>query len=148
MNLFNLIKKASTFVLYSSIISSLVNSASLNQFIKALETVESGGNPAAIGDSGAAIGALQIHYPLWLDSKDKVGGSYQDCFKKNYSEKIAAAYFRRYFPQAVLAADYETLAKGWNAGPAWQRKPAAVQLRLNKYWHKVSLCMKADGLKN
>lgn len=51
------------------------------------------------GDSGRAIGPYQIWEVYWQDAIEydpSIGGTYQDCRKKSYAEKVIRAYMERY----------------------------------------------------
>ncbi len=106
---------------------------SLNQFLKALHQVESGGREGVIiGDNGKALGPLQIHRVYWNDVASKVGGRYEDVTNYNYSTKVVLAYFLKYAKDALKNKDWETLAKIHNGGPKGHKKKST-----EKYWQKV-----------
>jgi len=108
------------------------------QLLHALWMVESGGkdNPPD-GDGGKAIGPYQLWECYWKDAIEhdpSIGGTYQDCRKKEYAEKIIVAYMCRYAPKNATA---EQIARIHNAGPqGWKKK---VSL---KYWEKVKKNLK------
>ena len=71
------------------------------ELAKAVHQVESSGrtDKNIIGDSGKAIGPLQIHYSNWKDATDfdkTIGGKYSDCHSLKYSKLVFDAYLRRY----------------------------------------------------
>jgi hypothetical protein len=101
------------------------HSAPPDAFWRALHLVETGGRHGAIlGDNGKALGPLQIHRAYWQDAR--VGGRYEDCADLDYSKRVAAAYLKRYAPEAWAKGDVETLARVHNGGPAGARKPATI----------------------
>jgi hypothetical protein len=101
------------------------HSAPPDSFWRALHLVETGGRRGAIlGDNGKALGPLQIHRAYWQDAR--VGGRYEDCADFDYSKRVAAAYLRRYAPEAWDKGDIFTLARIHNGGPQGARKPATV----------------------
>jgi hypothetical protein len=101
------------------------HSAPPDSFWRALHLVETGGRRGAIlGDNGKALGPLQIHRAYWQDAR--VGGRYEDCADLDYSKRVAAAYLKRYAPEAWAKGDVETLARVHNGGPAGARKPATI----------------------
>jgi hypothetical protein len=106
-------------------------SATDAKFFRALNAVEASGRDGAIvGDGGRALGPYQIHRAYWLDSR--VPGSYQDVTNRAYAERVVSAYLRRYAPSAVVAGDYQTMARIHNGGPAGASKAATLP-----YWRKV-----------
>ena len=104
-----------------------------NSLLYAIHQVESSGSTKdnIIGDKGKAIGPLQIHKAAWIDATqyDKsIKGSYQDCYKLDYSRKIFLAYMQRYGKGKTI----EQQARIWNGGPKGYKKSATI-----KYWEKV-----------
>lgn len=107
-------------------------SYSNDELVKAIHKVESGGRVGKIlGDSGRALGPLQIHYANWKDatSFDKsIGGTYSDCQDLNYSIKIFNAYMKKY----ADGKDTEDKARIWNGGPQGHKKSVT-----KNYWKAV-----------
>ena len=66
----------------------------LPQLISALILVESGGDPRMIGDSGSAIGCLQIHQPFVTDVNKYFGTtfSHEQMFDPQ-SARLCAVYW-------------------------------------------------------
>ena len=94
-------------------------------FFRALHQVETSGRTGAIlGDSGKALGPLQIHRAYWADSG--VAGRYEDCAGLAYSQRVVAAYLKRHAPLAWAKGDVTTLAKVHNGGPKGASKPATI----------------------
>ena len=94
-------------------------------FFRALHVVETSGRTGAIlGDSGKALGPLQIHKAYHADAR--VGGDYSRCADLEYSKRVVSAYLQRYAPAAWAAGDVTTLARIHNGGPRGATKPATV----------------------
>lgn len=105
-------------------------------FYRALHTVETGGRTGRIeGDSGAALGPLQIHRAYHADSG--VPGTYEQCADLTYSRRVVAAYLQRYAPKAYDKGDVKTLARVHNGGPKGHLKAATLP-----YWIKVQRALK------
>jgi hypothetical protein len=103
------------------------------ELAKAIHQVESSGRTDGkiVGDNGAAIGPLQIHYANWKDAVEfdkSIGGQYSDCHKLKYSQLIFDAYLRRY----GKGKSAEERARIWNGGPKGNEKSVTVA-----YWKKV-----------
>ncbi|HEX5050167.1 MAG TPA: hypothetical protein VFZ65_00215 [Planctomycetota bacterium] len=106
------------------------------QVLDAIRFVESSHRDAVPdGDDGRAIGPFQIHREYWQDAlkaEPSLGGSYQDCRRRDYAERIVAAYMRRWVPDAWAAGDAEVLARVHNGGPKGAQNPATLG-----YWARV-----------
>ena len=106
----------------------------LGPLIAALITVETGGcrNPdLAIGDGGAAIGALQIHRAVVVDANRIAGTSYthQQMTNRVAARRVCEIYLTHYGKGCTT----EQLARKWNGGgPAGDKKSATIA-----YWNKV-----------
>ncbi len=104
--------------------------------LDAIRFVESSGRKdPPDGDQGRAIGPFQIHHGYWLDAvsfEPKIGGSYQDCRKRAYAERIVTAYMRRYVRAAWTRGDAQIIARVHNGGPRGHRIQATLA-----YWAKV-----------
>lgn len=112
--------------------------------LDALIQVESSGNDDAVGDGGKAIGCLQIWKVYWIDATERsgIGGSYKDCFDRDYAKSIVDAYMTRYAKEAwtdPTKFDAEKCARIHNGGPKGYKKKAT-----EKYWRKVSKLLE-DG---
>lgn len=120
-----------TLILSSFLLAFPLQAEIPESFFRALGKIESDNNVLAIGDNKKAIGIYQIHYNYWLDATtfDKtIDGTYQDCFKKEYSKRVVSAYLKRYCPNG----DVQQLARTHNGGPSWRKKYHLT----NKYWEK------------
>lgn len=103
------------------------------KLLDAIATVESSGNPEAIGDNGNALGMYQIWNVYWMDAVEhspEIGGDYEDVFDPEYAESVVLAYWDRYGARC----DYtlEGLAKIHNGGPRGHMKDVCAP-----YWEKV-----------
>jgi hypothetical protein len=106
--------------------------------LDAIRWVESRNRPDADvpdGDDGLAIGPYQIHRVYWLDAHafdPTLGGSYQDCRRRDYAERVVDAYMRRYAAEAWRVGDGEHVARVHNGGPEGHSKRAT-----EPYWRRV-----------
>ena len=106
------------------------------KFFNALHQVEASGRTGkVIGDSGKALGPLQIHRAYFLDAAayDKsLGKDYSKVQDLAFAKRVVKAYLRRYAADAVKRNDYQTLARIHNGGPQGHKNAATM-----KYWQKV-----------
>jgi len=107
--------------------------------IEALILVESGGDPSAVGDSGKALGCLQIHEAVVQDVNRfyKKAFTHRDALDPAKAREICRLYLT-HWQQYYLATQGKTLtdqdlARIWNGGPTGWTKYAT-----RKYWAKVS----------
>lgn len=106
--------------------------------LNALRWVESRNRPddqIPDGDDGLAIGPYQIHRAYWRDAYEQdaaLGGSYQDCRRRSYAERVIDAYMRRYAPEAWRLGRGERIARVHNGGPEGHQKRATYA-----YWRRV-----------
>jgi hypothetical protein len=112
-------------------------SAEVNdKFIKAIHMVESSGRTGnIIGDSGRALGPLQIHRSYFHDAiqfDPSLSRNYNNVTNLAFSKKVVSAYLNRYAPKAVETNNYEIMAKVHNGGPAGFKNP-----NTQRYWAKV-----------
>lgn len=109
----------------------------VDRLIPALERVESGGDPAAIGDNGRALGILQIWDVVIADVNRAKGTTYthRDALDPVKARAICRAYLSIYCTAKRLgrAPTMEDAARIWNGGPSGWKKKAT-----EKYWQKVS----------
>ena len=115
--------------------------AKLRPLLDALVQVESSGRDDAVGDSGNALGALQVWRVYWSDALEHapaIGGAYEDVRTRVYAERVVVAYWLRYAAAAVRDGDLQRLARVHNGGPRGHRKQATVA-----YWQRVSRAMEA-----
>lgn len=106
------------------------------QILDAIRFVESSDRDDVVdGDGGLAIGPYQIHRVYWQDAIEAepgLGGSYEDCRRRDYAERVIAAYMRRWVPGAWRAGDGEIVARVHNGGPRGDTNPATLG-----YWQRV-----------
>lgn len=111
--------------------------ATLTAFLIALEQVESNGNPAAVGDGGKSLGALQIGRAVVQDVNQIYGTDYRwtDAHDRDKARAICVLYLRIYCTEDRLGHEptFEDAARIWNGGPNGWKKPATAD-----YWRKVS----------
>ena len=134
------------FVLFTAVTISTIAMASsleslgvppLCRLMDAICIVESGCDNTKTGDDGKAIGPYQIWEPYWFDATEhdpSIGGSYLDCYNKDYSKKVVLAYRDRYATQSRLGhhPTDEDRSRIHNGGPNGHKKPSTA-----KYWTKV-----------
>jgi hypothetical protein len=99
--------------------------------IAALIQVESGGNDLALSKRGE-MGCLQITQAMVRDVNRIQGHlsfSDADCFDRSRSIAMFRIYIGHYCRSNASA---ETIARCWNGGPEWQKKPGT-----DRYWAKV-----------
>lgn len=104
----------------------------VDTLLDAMYAVESNRGKITVGDNGKAIGPYQIWREYWQDAVEwdkTIGGKYEDCMNKAYSEKIIRAYWARYAPKS---ATIEQLARIHNGGPKGHTRTATL-----KYWKKI-----------
>jgi hypothetical protein len=101
---------------------------SAGALFRAIRLVESRGSMIPPdGDNGTAIGPYQLHRAYWLDAR-MPDGSYQDCRRAEYAERVMVRYWQRYAPDWRP----ETLARLHNGGcNNWQGVAAG------RYWQDV-----------
>ena len=97
--------------------------------IPVLVTMESRGNPHAIGDDGEAVGILQIH-EIMVDDVNRIVGcelfKYSDRVNPEKCYNMARVYFGHYSKNLkgskvdILVA----MARQWNGGPKGHKKKA------------------------
>ncbi|MBL8755319.1 MAG: hypothetical protein JNK15_18610 [Planctomycetes bacterium] len=106
------------------------------QILAAIRQVESSGrDDVADGDGGKAIGPFQIHFVYWQDAlraEPTLGGSYPDCRRRAYAERVVVAYMQKYARDAWANGDAETIARVHNGGPDGADKQATLG-----YWQRV-----------
>ncbi len=105
--------------------------------LQAICAVESNCDGSKVGDGGRAIGPYQIWNVYWQDAvefDESIGGTYEDCVEKEYSERIIRAYWQRYATQKRLGRKPtdEDKARIHNGGPNGYKKKST-----EKYWNKI-----------
>jgi hypothetical protein len=111
--------------------------------LHAIMMVESGGNDTLVGDKGKAIGAFQIHKAYWQDAVEydkTLGGTYEDCRRRDYARKVVIAYMTRYAPKNATP---EQLARIHNGGAGiLKRVGTKAWNNTTAYWKKVQKHLK------
>jgi soluble lytic murein transglycosylase-like protein len=102
-----------------------------SNLIAALIMVESGGDPAAVGDRGRALGVLQIHAAVVQDVNRIYGTQYTHAAARvpRHAKRICQLYLMHHAGRQPTA---ERAARTWNGGPGGPRKAATFF-----YWRKV-----------
>jgi hypothetical protein len=106
----------------------------LERTLDAIMQVESGGRDHAVGDSGKALGAYQIHREYWTDGTRLLGvrWPYSDAVDRTRARAVARAYITYYTRLGRHRACPETWARIHNGGPQGTLHKSTV-----KYWVKV-----------
>jgi len=98
------------------------------------------------GDDGKALGPYQIHEVYWKDAlkgDPSIGGKYEDCSDKAYSEKVIKAYMRRWLVVSRVGKvmTYELICRSHNGGGprAWPKHPGHMRwLQASQaYWESA-----------
>ncbi len=105
-----------------------------DDLLDAIEWVESKGDPWAVGDDGAAVGAYQIH-KIYVDDVNRWQGLlvkflYSDRYDKKSSRAMVRSYLKHY------GGTFEEMARKHNGGPNGHNKPST-----EAYWLKVKARM-------
>ena len=117
---------------------------SIEALLDAIEQVESGGDPNAVGDGGEAVGSFQIH-KIYVDDVNRINTfgpkySYDDRYDKDKSREMTKAYLCWYirFTRGIWKKPewegrrWEYMARIHNGGPdGWKKESTKA------YWEKV-----------
>jgi len=107
--------------------------ASRPSLLHAIRLVESGGRPnPPRGDGGRARGPYQIWRAYWLDAR-MPSGTWADCDRRAYAERVILAYWRRWCPKALASGNWRTLANTFHLGRTAARRGEVDE----GYWNKV-----------
>ena len=112
--------------------------ASASDIISALIQVESKGNDLAIGDSGKAVGCLQIWNVVIQDVNRVYHTTYKATDRTDRKKSIEIcrkylAYWGKHYEKVTgKTCTLEVLARIWNGGPSGYKKDSTI-----KYWNKV-----------
>ena len=107
--------------------------ASRPSLLHAIRLVESGGRPnPPRGDGGRARGPYQIWRAYWLDAR-MPSGTWADCDRRAYAERVILAYWRRWCPKALASGDWWVLANTFHLGRTAARRGEVDE----GYWNKV-----------
>ena len=127
---------------------------SFKDLLDAIEQVESGGDPNAIGDDGAAIGAYQIH-KIYVDDVNRIIAlymkdvnfrfTYKDRWDKDKSGTMVGIFTNHYTKFYVVEtwrlgmSNNEARARIHNGGPAGWKKDCT-----KAYWEKVKRAFEGE----
>ena len=112
--------------------------ASASDIISALIQVESKGNDLAIGDSGKAVGCLQIWNVVIQDVNRVYHTTYKATDRTDRKKSIEIcrkylAYWGKHYEKVTgKTCTLEVLSRIWNGGPNGWKKDSTI-----KYWNKV-----------
>jgi hypothetical protein len=109
----------------------------------AIEQVESGGNPRAIGDGGKAIGILQIHAACVADVNRAYALKWKHASMADVylSRIVFQHYLELYATEARIGRPVtdEDRARIWQSGPDGWKKDCSIP-----YWNKVKAVMEGS----
>ena len=126
----------------------ITRTVTIEDFFKAVATVESNNNDEAVGDNGNSIGRYQIQKAYWKDAVDhdttlKQGRVWKDVKDPKYAEQVMLAYFDKYAKEELKAKNWEHLARLHNGGPGvFKRSQDSKAYKATTvYWSKVEKLM-------
>lgn len=99
--------------------------------LRAVETVESHGDPNAVGDNGRAVGILQLH-PSYVAEANRLRPRGTPKFTLADRRDRAKSETMFWIVSDHYGGNREERARRHNGGPTGQRKASTVQ-----YWSKV-----------
>lgn len=102
---------------------------------EAVCTVESGGNPLAIGDGGKAAGVAQI-WPITVKDVNRFAGT-KFTLNDRFDVEKSRAIFQLYVNHYGKGQSDEVKARIWNGGPKGNKKRATIA-----YWNKIQKHLK------
>ena len=134
-------------------LTATLSAQNVDRLVKALVRTESGGNAAAVGDRGKAIGILQIHEVMVNDFNRITGKQYQhaDMFDTVKAHEVAfrvLGFYSKHIEKTMnRKATEKALAFIWNGGGSSGRRVASPisdikQKNLETYWNKVQKNLK------
>lgn len=107
----------------------------------AIEQVESGGDPDAIGDGGDAVGILQIH-GVMVDECNRIMGYREfhdlDRYSPEQSRRMFWCYTNYWAARSSFPDDPECISRRWNGGPRGCYKSSTEE-----YWAKVKAVLES-----
>ncbi len=123
---------------------------SVDDWLTALKAVESrtlkNNGEGSRQDAGElARGPYNIHYKYWQDAK-MPDGTWSDCDKKEYSDRVVVKYMERYCPAAFRNKDFHHASRVHLLGPKGsmtQREP--LESKAETYWLRVKSEMENGG---
>jgi hypothetical protein len=101
-----------------------VDANDIERLLDAIARVESHYDPNAVGDSGRALGAYQIHRAYWEDGTELLGVDWphRDATDPKKARRVVKAYLLHYGNGKSLIE----MARIHNGGPCGYRKKATV----------------------
>lgn len=131
-------------LLLFSVFTGKTYSATISEFLTALEKVESNCNVEAFNESENALGCLQIR-PIMVQDYNRIYGTnikHSEVKDRKVSHRIAIGIFKHY-SKNIQQPNAKHFAFMWNGGGgAWKRvnnpKQDRKQTNLENYWNKVS----------
>ncbi len=124
------------------LIATILTSAFLSQaksLHQAIIHVESSDRVMVVGDNGKAKGLYQIQ-PIVIKDVNRIyktNYKHNDAFNPELAQEIFdkyTSYWAKYYQKKTgKAITNEVIARIWNGGPMWFKKPH----KTNKYWTKV-----------
>ena len=137
--------KAMAFILVVGLWLGGAQRCSEQRFFKVLGQIEAGGDPAAIGDNGRAVGVYQIH-KIYVDDVNRIFRkrvfTYSDRESPAQSQRMVTIYLQHYATDRRLgrAVTVIDLARIHNGGPNGWRKKATLA-----YGRKFNRILKERG---
>ena len=107
---------------------------------EAVCTVESGGNPLAVGDGGRAAGVAQI-WAITVKDVNRFAGT-KFTLNDRFDVEKSRAIFQLYTEHYAKGRSDEIKAKIWNGGPNAMKATGKKLGNLNAYWHKIQKHLK------
>jgi soluble lytic murein transglycosylase-like protein len=122
--------------------------------IAALILVESGGNPKAIGDSGQALGVLQIR-PIFVEDVNRILGRnvYYLTDRESADQSVDMVktwityYKGRYDAKYLIPAGYREMAIAYNRGYSAMQNMNFIEKDNDPYWLRVKSELESMGVK-
>ena len=107
---------------------------------EAVCTVESNGNPLAVGDGGRAAGIAQI-WPITVRDVNRFAGT---CYTLNdrFDAEKSRQMFHLYVNHYAKGKSDQIKAKIWNGGPNAMKATGQKLLNLNRYYAKIQKHLK------
>lgn len=102
---------------------------------EAVCTVESNGNPLAVGDGGRAAGIAQI-WAITVKDVNRIAGT-KFTLNDRFNVEKSRAIFQLYVNHYGKGKSDEIKAKIWNGGPNAMRATGQKKLNLDRYWAKI-----------
>lgn len=99
--------------------------------VKAIEWVESRGNPEAVGDKGQAVGCLQIH-PALVEEVNRILGRKEYTVQDRSNPAKSYEMFWVYADKYSYGESRQVIARRWNGGPDGDSERATTG-----FWDRV-----------